>query len=351
MFATGAAEADDTEPIRIHFQAYGGCPDAATFTREVRARTARARLASEGERARSFEVAVAPRGSSSQGRLVIREEGGASSVREVAGRDCAEVVSALALIAALAIDPKASTAVEPPAPPPIEPPQPPPPPPAPPFFPPVAAPRGAAVTTPTVEPRAPWPPLAPPLPVWLDPGWRYDPIRYRITVGAQLAGVGAIAPGISPGILLFVDAAHNDEGPWAPSWRLSIGRAAQDDIDTVGGIAAIRWFAGRAEACPVRLGDDELGVRPCGFFELGALEAQGVRSVVRPWAALGLLGRVHWVLQDRVELEVQGGLNVPTIRDTFYFEGQTKSVSDRITVHATPGVGGIVGAGVGLRFP
>src|SRR5687768_10999344 len=78
-----------TEPVRIRFSAPTACPNEETFTREVRGRTARARIAEPNESARGFEVTIAEAslGSSThRGRLEIRELDGSTSVRQVSGR-------------------------------------------------------------------------------------------------------------------------------------------------------------------------------------------------------------------------------------------------------------------------
>ena len=130
LLAWAAPAAADTEPIRIVFHAPAGCPDEAAFTGQITARTQRARLAAAGEVARTFSVTISPaRGARARGKLVIDDPRGPSASRAVSGT-CEEVVSALGLVAALAIDPRASTAPKPLSaqPPPAPPPSPPPPP-------------------------------------------------------------------------------------------------------------------------------------------------------------------------------------------------------------------------------
>src|SRR4051812_35828207 len=90
ILAAGPAAADDTEPIRIVFRAPAGCPDAAEFTDQVQARTARARLAGPGETARTFTVSIDTVGARSHGRLTLDDPHGPGSVREVSADRCAE---------------------------------------------------------------------------------------------------------------------------------------------------------------------------------------------------------------------------------------------------------------------
>ena len=143
-----------SEPIRVRFEAPEGCPDEAAFLDQVRARTAKARVAAAGEKARTFSVRLTQEGRSIRGRLAIEESADPTGLREVTGERCAEVVSALALITALAVDPQALTAA------PARLPAPPPAPPAPPPGSDVAAPGGPSASA-VAPPRSRLPPNHP----------------------------------------------------------------------------------------------------------------------------------------------------------------------------------------------
>src|SRR5262249_29170838 len=96
------------ESVHLDYDASSGCPDRSAFVAEVTARTTRARFVDETPDVRSFKVAVRNQAERAVGSLVSNTaETGAE--RKVSGKTCAEVVSALALITALAIDPSAST--------------------------------------------------------------------------------------------------------------------------------------------------------------------------------------------------------------------------------------------------
>jgi hypothetical protein len=98
-----------TEPIRIRYSAPAACPGETEFRREVFSRTARARVATGDEAARSFAVTIAEGADGSRGRLETTPLDGVTTAREVAGADCREVAAAVALIVALAVDPQART--------------------------------------------------------------------------------------------------------------------------------------------------------------------------------------------------------------------------------------------------
>src|ERR1700760_4529038 len=105
-----AAEAD-AEPIHIDYTAPESCPAKAELVRGVLGRTNRAHEAGDEKPTRTFVVTLTPGPTETRGELVMRGADGAEAERELTGDTCAEVVDALALIAALAIDPHASATV------------------------------------------------------------------------------------------------------------------------------------------------------------------------------------------------------------------------------------------------
>src|SRR5262245_6869579 len=99
----------EREPVRVSYRAPAGCPSEERFWGEIAARTDRVRKAQGVEPARSFSVVVDAGPSGSRGVLESTDVSGATTRREVTGEDCPEVVSALALIAALTVDTQART--------------------------------------------------------------------------------------------------------------------------------------------------------------------------------------------------------------------------------------------------
>ncbi len=181
VLAGHPAAADETEPIRVVYRAPPDCPDEAAFTGQVTARTRRARRAEQGEAARTFTISIASASAQkTRGKLTIDDPRGPSSSREVSGETCVEVVSALGLITALAIDPRASTAPTlPPAPP--SPPSPPAPP----------APREHGPPPPRYDALPWWGPIGTPLPVIQEPP--PEP-SWRLAWGLSFGGESGVAP-------------------------------------------------------------------------------------------------------------------------------------------------------------
>lgn len=338
LLAAAPAHADDTEPIRIAVSAPPGCTDTALFTAEVSARTARARSAQPGEAARAFTVTITASAGKAHGTLVIDDPHGPGAARAVGGRTCAEVASALALVTALAIDPRASTATLPPPPPP-PPPRPHPPPPA----------------VHPAEPRPPpppapipwWGPIGAPLPT-LPYTWLPAP-RWRVAAFLGVHAASALAPSFLPVFAGAVDVSRTGE-PVSPSFRLTLEFADSPSLPVGDGaqLAHFRLFAARADACLRTPLVGPLSVSPCAFVEAGALRSEGITAfspvvTTRPWVAPGLLARVQVDLVGWLILEAEGGATFPLVRDTFYF-------NPSLLAHEVPAAGGRAGGSVGFAF-
>jgi hypothetical protein len=358
--AAATAAAADTEPIRIRFEAPPGCPSEAAFLDQVRARTAKARVAAASEKARTFAVRLTQEGRSIHGRLAIEDAASQTELREVTGERCAEVVSALALITALAVDPHASTA--PPARLPAAP--------LASSAPSIGSDPGApgsstAPSAPVAPPRARLPPNHPapylPPPSWADldvsplpvipeiPGEM--PSKWRFTAGLEIAAVGGFAPPLVAGSTLFVEATLTDHRAFAfaPSIRLAAIQAESGYVGPAPIVARFQLHAARAEVCPMRVVfASDLAIAPCAWFEVGSLFAEGWGSVAsgssnRPWAAPGFGGRFRWTIAGEIELQIEGSGSLPLVRDTFF-------VAPITIVHAVPSLAGSLAGGVGVHF-
>jgi hypothetical protein len=102
-----AAAPPEDEPVHLEYRAPATCQDDARFFARARSRAPRMRIARSGERARMFLVEIEQQASRTSGRLTIRDPEGRKTVREIEAKDCDEAVDALALIVALAVNPRA----------------------------------------------------------------------------------------------------------------------------------------------------------------------------------------------------------------------------------------------------
>jgi len=364
LLESSAAIAEEaTEPIRLTYQASDGCPDEDGFVARVLARTGRVRPAWRGEAARSFLV-TARAGPPASGQVTIRQEDGRESSRVLQGETCTDVVDAMALVAALAVDPRArvspmtagaavpapsaaSSAASAPGPTPA----------------PTAAPSAAA-SAPTPAPQslpgaqevAP-PPRGPAVSREAEAGPARGSSPEPRSVDAPsgrsvfVGGDFAVATGVTTGALLagspFIGW-RADRRTWLdPSVRVAFLRATSGTIDVVDGASAnFTWTVGRVDGCPVASPGWPVRATACARIEAGTIEGRGfgiarATDKLLPWLAAGLLLRLEWALPWRVFVDAEAGGLVRVVATEFVFKPD-------IVVDQVPVVG--VSAGVGLGF-
>jgi hypothetical protein len=339
---TGTAAADS---LRFVYEAPAECPGAEAFAAAVRAQTKSATLTTGGAGTPGISVRIARKSSQLQGRLAIEEPGRDASVREVTATTCEEVVSALALMTALAID--ADLEARPSAPP-------------------AAAPAAkdppptAQVPSPAPKPKEQPPPKpAPPksrapqltTPDIASQKASFTP-RSRWELGAHAGAFGALAPNLAWGAVSFLDrSAWNTTGA-AWSLRLGLAIAESPSVGLAEGSATFRWVVARASACPLAVASGPLTARPCIGIDAGTLRGLGSGDQIqrpleqtRGWLAGTGLGRLQLHLGEGVYLELEGGFTLPFIRDRFVF------VKPRRDIHAVPPLSGFTTAGLGVVLP
>lgn len=307
----GSALAADA-PVRVDYQvdpaAGGECTSARGFLDALRAQAPGARAAGDGERARALRVRIGREGEELRGRIEIDEVDGMSSVREVRGARCADVTSALALIAALAID------------------------------------AGAA------QPQPLPPPEPQPLPRSLPRPRPAPPPAARSALGVQVGAFGAIAPEIAWGPLFSFDRGRRDAG-LTPALRLSLALLEAPSALTPSGGEATFWWRGiRASGSPWALRIGQVLLRPVAGLELGALRGRGA-EVARPldqtraWVSASVAGRAQWEIGGVLLLEAEGGALLPFVRDTFVFRDPDE------VIHRPPALSGFGAIGLGVLLP
>lgn len=285
-----------------------------------------------------LEVDIKVRGAKKNrvsGRLRITQ-GVNASERSVTGVSCAEVSSALSLIAALAIDPSADEIAKP---------EPLPVPPNP-FGPPIlgSEPQLILGPAPVIVPFT-----VPPLPLrpgMMPPPWRADlyapPLPARpfglaphgidFGIGARFVLEAGPAPTVLAGVAGAIelrdlgatgriatrlpDWADPNDRPRGPAWsiRAELSYAVTTESKTFGAAeTGFRMLRGRFIACvPGYAPASWLRVWPCASFGGGGEWAQvtqdgASRSLSAPWVELGVSGRVDWVPVHWLAFEVQVG--------------------------------------------
>jgi len=313
------ARAEGAVSVELGYRAPAGCSERDELVRQLRARTGRARLVTEGEAAWRFDVVIVPAPGRAAAELVIRDPEGRESSRELVGRDCDEIVEALGLIVALTVDAGARTdpvselspAVDMPS---------------------EATARNAAQVRGETQGAEPIP-------------------TARWTYGGGVHGIAlfGIAPGVLPGVVGFIDAARAGDAWWLPASRLSLRRAQAGGFEAEGGTAAFRLTSVGLELCPTRLPPSaSVGIRPCVFSEFGALRATGSntiepRSVDHLWIGLGPSARLELVPVSGLILEVRLAAEIPLVRGRFLFAPEV--------FHEVDSVVAIAALGVTARFP
>lgn len=329
--ATVAAQAQGEAPsFAVEYDAPNECPSRDDFVRQISARTKRGRLGAAGPGTRTFTVQVDSRG----GTMTIREPDGAHSTRDVPAENCRDAVAALAVIAALVLDPEADTSELPTG-----------------ILPPVDAPSATPVP-PNRQParRTQGSPAssAPASPHEVRSS-RAE-AKWRVGMGVALLATDTVAPDPVLSAMPFVDLALDTINLLAPSVRLGVTRAKSGVLSTSKGDAQLTWTAVRATACPIRWPSEGAAwLRPCGSMDLGRLSGTG-RHTVDPatefglWWALGTTMRAGLDLFDTLRVELEGGAIFPLTRDRFYFDPD-------ITAHEVPAAGFTGAIGVGVVLP
>jgi hypothetical protein len=312
----GRARAQSAPPVSVtlEYAAFEGCPDAASFEAQVLARTSRASFAAPGASGTlTWIVELGPTSGGSRGTLRVQGESQGTLERNVTAATCEQVVGALALVAALSVDPEASLS-EPAKPSPRPAPSPP-------------------------KPPAPVPPRRPRERVAAAPAVRF-------LIGLSLVGRSGLAPELvwapepALGLSFRTGGGH--------TWGLRLSALHASSGSTVG--AARASFTSnlvRLQAFPLRVGSATWRFEPAAFAEAGELSARGVgitpaHSVRRPVAWAGVLGRVSLAMSVLL-LELEAGGALPFVRDRFY-------VFENTTVFRVPPASAFASLGVGLEF-
>ncbi len=302
VVAAPRAMADPEAPVRLTYAAPASCPDAATFEAAVRQRAPRATITATAPRV--FAIAITTGDAGFTGTL---STGDAGATRALAASRCDDLIAALALVTALAIDPSVALGAP-------DPPAPAPPPPAPP-------------------PPVPPPPVPPPAPRPRWSGWG----------AATLAIAHGVAPDPLPTAGLEARLARVGLG------HVALGAAAgRQTVTTAAGRATFTWVIARASGCWTAI-DRAIALDACGHAEVGALGARGLdivraREVTRTWLAVGAHAALRWSPGAWLFVEAQAGASLPIVRDRFVF-------TPNQLIHQADAVVPWTAIGVGLRLP
>jgi hypothetical protein len=326
----GAIASSDAIGIRIELDAPSDCATAEAFYEKVRSRTERVRPVVEGEAGVRVVVRITRLGAKTHGELRVIGESGESDTRRVDGSSCTEVVEALSLTVALAVDPTARL--------------------APPAHventntnanastPSTGAPpsRLAAVEgeSPVAEPEPPEP----------EPAVERE---LETRVGAEMLAMNQVTPFVSfggGGSLRFVM-------PWRAATSFGVAVVhLQNDLLSSAENASVRSTLVELSVCPKRFLDPTVfTLEPCITGLGGTLAASGrdvahSSDVSRSYFALGAKLVGAFALGKGWAVEVQAGLAVPLTRRRFVV------LEPRRQVGETPSISALGGVGVAYAF-
>lgn len=311
-----------------YFGAAAGCPSEAQFVEEIAARVSIPVMFGGTTGTVRMRVTLAPAGEQVLGKLEVERGAAEPTRREFTASSCEEVGSALALVAALALDPNARTEPLPM--------------------------RAASSQAPTAAPEPDKPvqiaPAAPPsAPPPVLPATAPPPPHYLAWIGPVAGLVAGDAPKVVGLFGLALGVRRITARPFSPSLQLTPlwGKTGVTGPKTSAGEFA--WAMGRLEGCPVSaVLSDHARLDPCAALEVGRLTARGAEAQVavpvpveRWWLAPGATVSLHLGFSGWF-VRLSGMALFPVTRDEFVF-----LEPDRRVHQASPIV---AGGSLGLGF-
>lgn len=297
------AFAQSPASFRVVWSTSAGCGDARNFLSELKGRTSLLRDVVGGEHAITLIVETFPSTSGVRGQLTVRKPDGSVSAREVPGSDCREVESAMALIAALMVDPLAGD------------------------------PQRVVVRRESVVPAAA-PPPAP------TPGWSLR-LEQRLTVRSAVTPRWSWGQGL--GLMIT-----RERSALRPSAALS-AQLTGATASTARGAAELDWAVAQLTVCPLGLRPSPgWDLRACGALQLGRLRGRGsqvaaAQSKTILWSSAALGVEARYRVLGPLWVGLESALTMPFTREEFY-------LNPRDPIHRVPALGGNVGFGLGLQF-
>ena len=325
--------------VRVEPESREPCGEGRSLLEELAVQDPNVRAATSDERAPLLVVRITrtTRGTE-HGRLVIEDADGAVSRREVDGETCESVLAALALMSAVAVDPSASL------------------PPAGASSPSSQPAKAGAASGPDSRAAGRAAPSGETPREAADEDRGHESVpgspTSRMARVSFAGGVGATTA-VAPSVVLLVSASA--DLTWGPPSRASpmisagFEHAGSGDDAAMGGSASFVLNAGTLDLCARLPAVPRLDLSPCFRVEGGVLSSMGVdiipaRSDARPWIALGAVGAVRYRVVWRLFAEVLAGIQVPLVRDRYFFEPDT-------TVFRPPPLAPLGSASVGLTIP
>jgi hypothetical protein len=289
--------------LSLVYDAPASCAPQAEFEGLLRGRLgARAPADLAG---RTLRVQITPIDGQFSGRLSLVERDGRFTTKTLSGRDCGELVDALSLVAALAVQSDDAIAAD------HE---------SPPLQVPASAPTAderrtqapATVTEPHAEGQ---PPRGAPRTAGRS--------RFGVELGGLVAGGPAPAPILSG--IVGLDWALDTASLLSPAAGVGFAVGAAPEVTTEGGTATFAWWVARVEACALRVDVGHvLRFRGCLLGDWGTISARGSHtfspaSSSRTWFSVGAASNLEFPLGARFAIHLVAGIEAPLRRDRYAF--------------------------------
>lgn len=316
----------EVKPVQVEIDSPEGCGSAEDFFVSLRSRTSLVRKATDGEPRTTLHVRLLGMRHHVLGELRMVSDRGGTDTRRVQGPNCEDVLQALSLAAAVALDPSVllPPIVTTPAPAPT-----------------VVDPSPPALSLPESKSAAPPKAVdAPPSPI--------SPGGSPFELGAAAAGATLLSSGPSPGLSIFGRWTPAGSGAFQPTVGMAVTHFRNDILMSPG--AAQSTLTGLAvTVCGAGWRGSLIGVKPCLLGMAGVLSVSGqhvarVSTVDVFWISAGAVMRTAFRLGGGFSLDLEAGASMPFIRREFY------TTLPSHVVAKTAVISPVVGLGISYNF-
>jgi len=328
--ASGPAASDvakEAKPVQVEFDAPTGCSGADAFFSSLRSRTDMVRQADGSEPHTTLQVRLTRTRGRVLGELRVVDDRGGTDTRKMQGATCDDVVQALSLTAALAMDPSALLSAPATAP----------------------VPGATSGTETSATPLVPTPPgkrdrSEAALSKTVDDasGSRSASDAARFEVGTSALGTALLTSSTTPGIAVSSRWTLAGHGVLLPTLGLAIAYLRNDAVQSPGPVQ-VSLTEVVATGCPLRFSASMVTLQPCALVAAGWFTASGRQAmhnyeVGHLWLSAGGTLRVAAALGHGLSLELEGGAVAPLFKRRFYsttqknIVGETSSISPVISI-------------------
>jgi len=338
------------EAVRLDYAEGAKCGGEGAFVAQVTSRSPRVQFTSSSA-PRSLVVRVEPHGARMVGRIELHEADGTTTERSVTGASCDDVISAVGLVAALALDPFASTR-------------------------PTAVDAGAQRSGATEDAGAQRSGAtedagaqrsgatedagAQRSGATEDAGAQRnvrdesenddaqtlapEKRRWSVGAGADAEAVFGVSPDALFAVPVFFEVTRALGEHAALGGAIRFERAGETSLDASGAGGDFTWTVGAADAC-FAWRAARFRLHACARSHAGAIEAHGEgvapeKSATRPWVDVSAALAIRVRVAGPVFVEASGSVGVALVQDRFFLEpNQTVFQVQPLTAHAGGGLG------------